>query len=193
MAAFTVSVACLNDEERAAAPRLGMEPRDRDGMVCVMAALGGPMELATALTEAMEATKVEEDTALYRAGLECGMEPGPEPTATPEPATTTPEPMPTATAVATSKATRVRTPASTPAPEPTRATPTPAPQETKTLVITVADIPEGLPEYDRSEWKHWVDADGDCQDARQEVLIEESLEPVTFEDDRECRLESGSW
>ena len=66
MAAFTVSVACLNDEEwAAAAPRLGMEPGDRDGLVYVMAALGGPMEMATALTEAMEVAKVGEDTALY--------------------------------------------------------------------------------------------------------------------------------
>ena len=61
------------------------------------------------------------------------------------------------------------------------------------LVITVAEIPGGIPEYDRSEWKHWVDEDGDCQDARQEVLIEESLEPVTFEDDRQCRVEAGRW
>ena len=47
MAMFTVSVACLNEKEwAAAAPRLGMEPEDRDGMVCVMAALGGPAEMA---------------------------------------------------------------------------------------------------------------------------------------------------
>ena len=60
-------------------------------------------------------------------------------------------------------------------------------------MITVAEIPPDIPEYKRSEWKHWVDDDGDCQDARQEVLIEESLEPVTYEDDRRCRVETGRW
>ena len=43
---------------------------------------------------------------------------------------------------------------------------------------TVAEIPADIPEYDRDDWKHWTDEDGDLQDARQEVLIEESLEPV---------------
>ena len=62
-----------------------------------------------------------------------------------------------------------------------------------TLVITVTPIPTGIPDYDRGDWKHWVDADGDCQDARQEVLIEESLEPVTYETDRECRVATGQW
>ena len=71
MAAFSVSVACLNDEEwNAAAPRLGMEPGDRDGMVCIMAALGGPTEMATAMTEAMATEGVAEDTDLFAAGLD---------------------------------------------------------------------------------------------------------------------------
>ena len=72
-------------------------------------------------------------------------------------------------------------------------TPTPASPQTKTLVITVAEVPVDIPDYDRGEWKHWVDADGDCQDARQEVLIEESLEPVIYETDRECRVATGLW
>ena len=188
MAAFTVILACLNDEEWAtAAPKLGMEPEDRDGMVCIMAALGGPAEMATAMTEAMKAEEVGEETALFMAGLECGMEPGPA--ATPEPATETPTPTPTAD-VETPRETE--TPGKTSTPTPTPA-PTPTPPETKILVITVADIPDGIPDYDRSEWKHWTDEDGDCQDARQEVLIQESLEPVEYEDDRECRVATGRW
>ena len=62
-----------------------------------------------------------------------------------------------------------------------------------TLVITVAEIPVDIPDYSRSEWKHWTDEDGDCQDARQEVLVGESLVPVTFETDRKCRVETGQW
>ena len=60
-------------------------------------------------------------------------------------------------------------------------------------MITVAPIPADIPEYDRGDWKHWVDSDGDCQDARQEVLVEESLDEVTFETDRKCRVETGQW
>ena len=72
-------------------------------------------------------------------------------------------------------------------------TPTPASPQTKTLVLTVAEVPADIPDYDRDDWRHWTDEDGDCQDARQEVLIEESLEPVTYETDRECRVATGQW
>ena len=193
MAAFSVAVACLNDKEWAeAAPRLGMEPEDRDGMVCVMAALGGPTEMATAMTEVVRAGVVAEDTALFAAGLECGMETPPQ-TAAPEPATATPMPTPTATMEApTPSPTPAYTPY-TPAATATTVPSTPVATPTTTLVITVAEVPVGIPEYDRDDWRHWVDADGDCQDARQEVLIAESLEPVTYETDRKCRVETGQW
>ena len=69
--------------------------------------------------------------------------------------------------------------------------------KTDTVFITVRDtiyIEAGAPviPYDRDLYKHWIDADRDCQDTRQEVLISESLQPVVL-DDRGCRVVSGEW
>jgi hypothetical protein len=46
--------------------------------------------------------------------------------------------------------------------------------------------------YDRATFKHWTDADKDCQDTRQEVLIAESVIAVTL-DKKGCRVLSGEW
>ena len=54
-------------------------------------------------------------------------------------------------------------------------------------------VPTNIPDYDRDQWGGWVDADGDCQDTRQEVLIAESTTQVTFETAKKCRVASGTW
>ena len=100
-------------------------------------------------------------------------------------------------------ATATPAPTSTAAPTPTPATTalTPAaatPSATRAadglvLQVAVAPVAPDLADYDRGDWRHWVDDDGDCQNARQEVLIEESLTPVSFESSEECRVESGNW
>ena len=179
MAALSVTVACLTDQEwEETAPMLGMSLDERVGMQCLLAELGGPEQMA----EAMKAVQEGDFTNLAKAGTECGLDMGPPPGQAPG------APPPASTQAPTPVTTRA-TPTRTPAP----GTPTPDPTPTTTLVITVAEIPVGIPDYSRSEWKHWVDSDGDCQDARQEVLVAESLVPVTFETDRQCRVETGQW
>lgn len=46
--------------------------------------------------------------------------------------------------------------------------------------------------YFRTDYKHWIDADKDCQNTRQEVLIVESLEKVTL-DKKSCEVVKGKW
>ena len=180
-AALVVALACLTDEEwRAVSPEMEMGPEEQAELRCLMEELGGPGQMAKAAMASQEfhfttydtpeaalAAAEEADATLEAAAAACEMKMGPGPGQ----AVKGPTPVPTSTT----------TPAAS------------TPPATTTLVITVAEIPAGIPEYDRGEWRHWVDEDGDCQDARQEVLVAESLEPVTSETDRQCRVEWGRW
>ena len=110
-------------------------------------------------------------------------------------------PVPTRTAVVRPTARPVRT--SAPAPTQTAVPSSPAAQPTApptTAVPPVGDAPQLIlradgivPGYDRSAWKHWGDSDRDCQDTRAEVLIAESLEPVTFTSSNNCTVLGGRW
>ena len=126
------------------------------------------------------------------------------PTPEPAPGAVRPTPVPTASNVATfggsldSPAEPVPIqpmPTPTPTAVPTK-DPTPTPAHGAGLALedlVVAPIPDDLPDYNRRDWRHWIDADKDCQDARQEVLIEESVSLITFTDTKQCRVESGEW
>ena len=169
LSGYFTAAACLNQEEwDATAAGLGLNPGDQETFRCFIEAVGGPETLATALQGADDDGSVD----LNRARLGCGL-----------------------FFDGTSEDTRAGQPPAPPTPTPTALTGPPPATSTPatTLVITIAPIPADIPDYDRGDWKHWVDADGDCQDARQEVLIAESLEPVTYETDRECRVATGRW
>ena len=116
--------------------------------------------------------------ALAAALAACGDPASPRQTATPPPAPT-PTSAPTPPTV-----------------QPTLApTFTPVPPQASYLIlkIVVSDPTSDLPDYDRDAWDHWNDADKDCQNARQEVLIAESSVTVTFTDNRMCKVASGKW
>lgn len=56
----------------------------------------------------------------------------------------------------------------------------------------IAASSSAIYQYSRSDYKHWIDADKDCQNTRQEVLISESLEEVIL-DKKGCKVLKGKW
>lgn len=59
------------------------------------------------------------------------------------------------------------------------------------LLLTCTHAPVGK-KYQRSEWNHWSDVDRDCQNTRNEILIERSLVPVTL-NKKGCKVRHGKW
>jgi hypothetical protein len=54
-------------------------------------------------------------------------------------------------------------------------------------------LAEAIPDYSRSQWRHWIDSDSDCLDTRHELLVRESLEPVIYKTVNNCRVITGKW
>ena len=48
------------------------------------------------------------------------------------------------------------------------------------LVLLICSQISACPKYNRKDYRHWIDEDRDCQNTRNEVLIQESLDPVSF-------------
>ena len=133
MAAMTVTIACLSDDEwEATGPQVGMRPDEREGMRCLLDELGGPGEMAEAMTAGGEG----DFTDLSGAAEDCGLDMGPDT----RPGPVTPPPTPTATGEAPTPASTHVTTGATPVGTPaiTGATPDGTP------AITVA-TPVGTP------------------------------------------------
>jgi len=107
----------------------------------------------------------------------------PEPTPVP---TNAPQVEPTPTTEAKPKPTATSSPSS-PTSIPTSKISTPS------MELAVAEVPTDLSDYDRDDWKHWVDEDGDCQNARHEVLVHESVVDVKFKEPNNCQVATGEW
>ena len=165
-------------------------------------------ETSTDARPSVAATATELPTAMPAAETTPAQSVPPATTDPTNPPTTTeaPEAQPETEAAPTAppqEPTATASPMSTPTPEPAPPTPTPTalsavptatPTGTATVLrVTVSAVPATLPDYDRHDWKQWTDADRDCQDARNEVLIAESRTAVAYRTDRKCRVTTGEW
>ncbi|WP_246266463.1 HNH endonuclease family protein [Nonomuraea typhae] len=69
-----------------------------------------------------------------------------------------------------------------------------APAEGPLLTEAIAALPvaaERREGYQRTSFRHWIDADGDSCNTRAEVLLEEAITPPAV--GASCRLTGGSW
>ena len=67
------------------------------------------------------------------------------------------------------------------------------PTDATSVPLLLRDVPANLPAYDRDDCRHWIDADGDCLNTRNEVLLEEAIGTPTFAATNQCLVGSGQW
>jgi hypothetical protein len=62
------------------------------------------------------------------------------------------------------------------------------------LVLLATFAPAVLAaDYKRADWPHWSDLDGNGCDTRSEALIAQADGPLTYADERRCRVTAGRW
>ena len=177
---------------------LGKQPvRLATAIICAVAALLIACSSQSTSTVPQVGNEPNNDTRPSAATATTGL-----PKATPAAETTPAQPVPSATVEPTNRPTPTAAPEAQPetatAPAATRQEPTATATTTTTttttvLRVTVSAVPATLPDYDRQDWKHWTDADRDCQDARNEVLIAESRTVITYRSDKKCKVATGEW
>ncbi|WP_018691872.1 HNH endonuclease [Algicola sagamiensis] len=47
--------------------------------------------------------------------------------------------------------------------------------------------------YSRKNWRHWLDADKDCQNTRVEVLLRDAKHEVSSWQTKRCKVKTGAW
>ena len=63
----------------------------------------------------------------------------------------------------------------------------------RSLLWKVGVAAESNTSYDRAKFTDWIDANGDCQNTRHEVLITESKVTPTYSSSRRCTVTKGKW
>ncbi|MDN4502857.1 HNH endonuclease family protein [Alteromonadaceae bacterium BrNp21-10] len=48
-------------------------------------------------------------------------------------------------------------------------------------------------DYNRKQWRHWIDEDNDCQNTRAEVLIRDAQQIDAYKTIRQCQVTAGRW
>ncbi|MCP4674372.1 MAG: HNH endonuclease, partial [Deltaproteobacteria bacterium] len=47
--------------------------------------------------------------------------------------------------------------------------------------------------YNRKDWPHWIDEDGDCQNTRSEILQRDNIGTIKWKRNKPCNVSWGKW